>query len=198
MTFFKSRLVVALKYVTTGLLLISGLAFAQTQSSVGRFFVSVTLNGVAPIFPASTTSPPVAGACITQTLFDQLGAVVRVTCIDNPFVNIVPSIGGQFPGTFGSTFRYPLFSNPGSFNLATAGFKSLSSLPSGLNSVGASSLSGDNSTLTTSNAQRPPVGSVSSRNFNSPTSMVTDMSIYRTAPQATTDAQGAMDMVISF
>lgn len=131
------------------MLLLSGFSIAQTRSLVGQFSVSITLNGVA-------TVP--AGTCVSQTLFNQIGAVVRVTCVDNPFVSIAPSLDMQLPGTFGSTFRYPMFSSANSFNFATA----------------------------------------NTNTFNSPASTVTDMSIYRTAPQAITDSQGLMDMVISF
>lgn len=185
------RLAAVLKCGVAGLLLFSGFAFAQTRSSVGQFFVSVTLNGA-----GSAVVP--AGSCVSQTLFNQIGAVVRVTCLDNPFVSIAPSIDTQFPGTFGSTFRYPLSSSLNSFNLATASVNSFDSVAGALNSASRSSPTADNSAQKTSSAQSPLGTSVASRNFNSPTSTVTDLSIYRTAPQATTDAQGLMDMVISF
>ncbi len=198
MNFIELRLAAVLKCGVAGLLLFSGCAFAQTRSSVGQFFVSITLNGVAPVVIPAVPPPPTAGACVTQTLFNQIGAVVRVTCVDNPFVNIAPSIDTQLPGTFGSTFRYPLFSSSNSFNLATASVNSFNPVAGALNSASRSSPSADNSAQTTSSAQSPLGTSVTSRNFNSPTSTVTDLSIYRTAPQATTDAQGLMDMVISF
>ena len=160
------------KFALTALLFSSSMTFAQTRASVGLVSVGVTLNGTA----ATAPPPPVAGACITQALLNQMGAVVRVTCVDNPFVSIKPSIDSQFPGTFGNTFRYPLHSSPSSFNLVTSSIFSFNQI----------------SRL---------FGSVSGNNFNSPTSTVTDMSIYRTAPQATLDSQGDLDMmnmVISF
>lgn len=171
MIFLGFRLAAVLKCGVAGLLLLSGFAFAQTRSSVGQFFVSITLNG------AGSVVVPV-GSCVSQTLFNQLGAVVRVTCVDNPFVSIAPSIDMQLPGTFGSTFRYPLLSSSNSANL--------------------SSPSAENSTQTGLIAQSSSGSSVFSRNFNSPTSTVTDLSIYRTAPQTMTDAQGQMNMFISF
>lgn len=189
MIFIELRLAAVLKCGVAGLLLLSGFAFAQTRSSAGQFFVSITLNRVA-------TVP--AGSCVSQTLFNQIGAVVRVTCVDNPFVSIAPSLDVQLPGTFGSTFRYPLFSSSNSFNIATASTNSFNPVSGGLNSANVSSPSADSSAQTTSSAQSSSGSNVASRNFNSPTSTVTDMSIYRTAPQATTDTQGVMDMVISF
>lgn len=191
MLFPEHRLAAILKCGVAALLLSSDFAFAQTRSSVGQFFVSITLNGA-----GSAVVP--AGSCVSQTLFNQIGAVVRVTCLDNPFVSIAPSIDTQFPGTFGRTFRYPLFSSSNSFNLATTSVNGFNSAPSDLNSVSASSPSDDESAQTISGAQSSSGGNEVSRNFNLPTSTVTDLSIYRTAPLATTDAQGLMDMLISF
>ena len=191
MIFLDLRLAAVLKWGVAALLLSSDFAFAQTRSSVGQFFVSITLNGA-----GSTVVP--AGSCVSQTLFNQIGAVVRVTCLDNPFVSIAPSIDTQFPGTFGRTFRYPLFSSSNSYNLAPASVNSFNPAPSGLNSVSASSPSDGESEQTTPSAQSASGSNEVSRNFNSPTSTVTDLSIYRTAPLATTDAQGLMDMLISF
>ena len=189
MIFNEFRLSPVFKCCVAGLLLLSGFAIAQTRSSVGQFSVSITLNGV-------TTVP--AGSCITQTLFNQTGAVVRVTCVDNPFVNIAPSISAQFPGTFGSTFRYPLASNSNSFNLASASTNNLNPVSGSLNSVGISSLFIEEIMSAGSNIQTASGRNVSGRSFNSRFSTITDLSIYRTAPQATTDEQGLMDMVISF
>ena len=171
------------------LFLSSGFVFAQGQSSVGMFSVNIILNRVA-------TAP--AGSCVSQTLFNQMGAVVRVTCVDNPFVNIAPSIATQFPGTFGSTFRYPMFSSSDNFNNVTASINSFNQISGGLNSVGVASLFVEESKSVGLNAQSTLVKNATSRSFNSPTSTITDLSIYRTAPQATTDEQGLMDMVISF
>ena len=163
-------------FVSTALLLVSGCTSAQSQTSTGLLSVSITLNGVGPAVTTAVPPPATAGVCVTQTLFNLFGAVVRVTCVDNPFVSITPSIDMQFPGKFGSTFRYPLYSNPNSFNLLTGSDFSFNDV---------------------SRLRRSGLGN----NFNSPTSIVTDLSIYRTAPQATIDAQGDTDlinMVISF
>ena len=179
----------ALTYGSAILLLSSGFAFAQGQASVGVFSVGITLNRVA-------TVP--AGSCITQTLFNQTGAVVRVTCVDNPFVSITPSVATRFPGTFGSTFRYPLSSNSNSFNPASASTNNFNPVSGTLNSTSVSSLFVEESISSGSNVQSTPERNRSRRSFNLPTSTITDMSIYRTEPQATTDAQGLMDMVVSF
>lgn len=189
MTFIKFSLASVLKFCATGLLLLSGFAIAQTRSSVGQFSVNITLNG------ATTVS---AGTCVSQTLFNQVGAVVRVTCVDNPFVSITPSIDIQLPGTFGRTFRYPMFSSSNSPNIVNANIIGFNPVSDGLNSVGVASLFVEESLPTGSNFQGTLGNSRSIRSFNSPTSTITDMTIYRTAPQATTDSQGLMDMVISF
>ena len=176
MVLIRAGLAIALTYGSAFTLLCSGSAFAQNRTSIGVFSLGITLNGVAPAGLASTPPPATAGACVTQTLFNVFGAVVRVTCVDNPFVSITPSIDMQFPGKFGSTFRYPLYSNPNSFNLLTG---------SGFSFNEASRLR----------------SSGLGNNFNSPASIVTDLSIYRTESQATIDAQGETDlinMVISF
>ena len=176
MVLIRTGLAVALTYGTAFTLLCLGSAFAQSQTSSGLLSVSITVNGVGPAVTTTVPPPTTAGGCVTQTLFNVFGAVVRVTCVDNPFVSITPSIDMQFPGKFGSTFRYPLYSNPNSFNLLTGSDFSF-------NEVSRLRRSG------------------SGNNFNSPTSIVTDLSIYRTAPQATIDAQGDTDlinMVISF
>ena len=200
MTFIKIGRAIALTHSLALLLLSSSFAFAQSGTSVGSLTVSVILNGSVPFVPsvAAPTPPPVAGACATQTLFNQTGAVVRVTCVNNPFVSIAPSIDTQLPGTFGSTFRYPLLSNSNSFNLASAGTNSFNPVSSGLNASAVPSLFVEGSTPIGSNVQSTSGNNLSSRSFNSPTSTVTDLSIYRTAPKATTDAQGLMDMFISF
>ena len=189
MIFIEFRFSPAFKCCVAGLLLLSGFSIAQTRSSVGQFSVSITLNGIA-------TVP--AGSCITQTLFNQTGAVVRVTCVDNPFVNIAPSIAAQFPGTFGGTFRYPLSSNSNSFNLASASINNFNPVSGSINSVGISSLFIEESTSTGSNIQSASGRNVNGRSFNSRFTTITDLSIYRTVPQATTDEQGLMDMIISF
>ena len=189
MILIKVDVATALKYSIAGLLLFSSFAFAQTRSSAGQFSVSITLNGVA-------TVP--AGSCVSQTLFNQIGAVVRVTCVDNPFVSIAPSIAMQLPGTFGSTFRYPMFSSSNNFNIAIASTSSFNQISGRSNGADVSSLFVEESTPMGSNVQSASGKNVGGRSFNSPTSTVTDMSIYRTPPQASTDAQGLMDMVISF
>ena len=189
MTLIKAYIATVLRYSIAGLLLLSSFAFAQTRSSAGQFSVSITLNGVA-------TVP--AGTCVSQTLFNQIGAVVRVTCVDNPFVSIAPSIDMQLPGTFGSTFRYPMFSSSSSYNTVFARTDSFNQPSGELNRGGVSSLFVEESISPGSNVQSALGKDVGNRSFNSPTSAVTDMSIYRTPPQASTDAQGFMDMLISF
>ena len=189
MILLKADIATVLKCIAAGLLMFSSFAFAQTRSSAGQFSVSITLNGVASV---------PAGTCASQTLFNQTGAVVRVTCVDNPFVSIAPLIDTQLPGTFGSTFRYPTISSLSSYNVATASSSSLNPVDSTLNGAGVSSLFVDPSASTGLNVQSAAGRNVVNRNFNSPTSTVTDMTIYRTAPQTTTDPQGLMDMIISF
>lgn len=191
MVFLELRLAAALKYGVAALLLSSDFAFAQTQSSVGQFFVGITLNGAGPaVVPA--------GLCASQTVFNQIGAVVRVTCLDNPFVTIAPWIDTQLPGTFGGTFRYLLSSNSNKFDHASTGINSFKPAPSGLNSVSASLPTAGESAQPASSAQSSSGRNSISRILNSPMGTVTDLSIYRTSPLATVDAQGLMHMLISF
>lgn len=175
-----------IKCCIAGFLFFAGSSIAQSPSAMAQFSVSVTLNGV-------TTVPP--GTCVTQTLFNQIGAVVKVTCLNNPFVSITPLIDMQFPGTFGGTFRYPLFS---SFNVEGAGTNSSDLVSGGLNNADVSSFFNEENTLLGANVQSTLTNRFNRRRFNSPTSTVTDLSIYRTEPEATTDSQGLMDMIISF
>lgn len=188
MIFNEFRLLSVFKCCVAGLLLFSGFSISQTRSSVGQFSVNITLNGIA-------TAP--SGSCITQTLFNQTGAVVRVTCVDNPFVNIAPSIDLQLPGTFGKTFRYSLYSNPSNLNSATADIDSFKFALYRQNSAYLLSLKSANTTQLESSIQDTS-GNLVGSNFTSSTSTVTDFSIYRTGPETITDSQGLMDMVISF
>ena len=188
MNLTKIDLLAAFKYGLSVLLFSSSFAFAQGQTAVGVFSVGITLN-------RDATVP--AGSCITQTLFNQTGAVVRVTCVDNPFVNIAPSIDLQLPGTFGKTFRYPLYSNPSNLNSATADIDRFKFALYRQNSAYLLSLKSANTTQLESSIQDTS-GNLVGSNFTSPTSTVTDFSIYRTGPETITDSQGLMDMVISF
>jgi hypothetical protein len=55
-----------------------------------------------------------AGTCVSQTLSEETGAVVRVTCQDGVFVSITPAPGARFVGTHGGAYSYyfgPAFSN---------------------------------------------------------------------------------------
>lgn len=193
MTLFKTGLATALMHSLAFLSLLSpSFAAAQNQTAVGLVTVSIILNGVGP------TRAPVAGACDTRTLFNESGAVIRVTCVNDPFVSIAPSTQGRFPGNSGRTFRYPLFSNPNQFDFGTAGFNNFNQLSGNLNNVGSSLRIGGNNAQTIVGDRSSSGDNATNSRFNSPTSTVTDMSIYREEPQAKTDPQEVIDMVIIF
>lgn len=50
--------------------------------------------------------PAPAGSCISQTLSEQNGAIVRVSCQDGVFVSISPVPGGRFLATHGGAYSY--------------------------------------------------------------------------------------------
>ena len=47
-----------------------------------------------------------AGSCVSQTLSEQNGAVVRVACNSGQFVSISPVPGAPFVGTHGGAYSY--------------------------------------------------------------------------------------------
>ena len=72
-----------------------------------NFDVNITLTAPgAP--PSGGGSPPQGSAdfCVSQSLSDATGAIVRVVCRSGQFVSIEPRPGSPFLGVHGGAFRY--------------------------------------------------------------------------------------------
>src|SRR5258706_11884961 len=67
-------------------------------SSTGNVPVDITLAMPGAGGPAET--------CISQSLSDETGALVRVTCPGGVFVSISPQPGARFIGTHGGAYSY--------------------------------------------------------------------------------------------
>ena len=65
-------------------------------SAAGTFSVDITLTG-----SAATSSN---GVCVSETLTQENGAVVRVACDSGQFVSISPIPGARFVGTHGGAY----------------------------------------------------------------------------------------------
>ena len=113
--------------VTTALL---ALIWASTPAAAGtlgaNFGVAVTLNN-----PSGTASLPGAaalpaggnssGICISDSLSQQTGALVRVVCANGQFVSISPRPGQRFFGTHGGAYNYYFGSSYGAIHRAAHG-----------------------------------------------------------------------------
>jgi hypothetical protein len=127
-------------------------------------------NDAAQVSVSIVLNPPLqSGLCVSQTLSEQFGAVVRIVCATGQYVSITPAPGKQFPGAFGGAFRYPLFSGQYSPTLA-------------FEAVGQSTQSPRNNTLRTGYNRFYP-GSVS----------VTDLPVYRVE-----GLNSQLDMLVTF
>ena len=67
------------------------------------------------------TSAASSGVCISETLSEQNGAIVRVTCNPGHFVSISPIPGGPFVGTHGGAYSYLFGSTLRGVNIAGYG-----------------------------------------------------------------------------
>jgi len=75
-------------------------AAGTASGSVG---VNITLSQPGA---AGTGAPAGSGICISQSLSEQTGAVVRVICETGQFVSIGPRPGGRFIDTHGGAYTY--------------------------------------------------------------------------------------------
>jgi len=96
-------------------------AFSQAAvagSASGAVPVTITLNN-----PGFVPTPGVgpAGTCVSQSLSEDTGAVVRVTCPGGVFVSISPRPGGRFVDTHGGAYTYYFGSSFGAANRAGYG-----------------------------------------------------------------------------
>jgi len=81
--------------------------------------VAITLS-----MPGYVGPPPMAGpsgTCVSESLSEETGAVVRVTCPGGVFVSIGPRPGGRFLGTQGGAYSYYFGGTFGAANRAGYG-----------------------------------------------------------------------------
>ena len=86
---------------------------AFAGNGAGQFAVNISLSTTANGGP--DTAPPASGICISQTLSEQTGAIVRVVCQSGQFVSISPRPDARFIDTHGGAYGYyfgPLSSSP--------------------------------------------------------------------------------------
>jgi hypothetical protein len=97
-------------------------AFGSMQaiagSASGAIPVAITLSMPGYVGPPPMVSP--TGTCVSETLSEETGAVVRVTCPGGVFVSIGPRPGGRFVGSHGGAYSY-YFGGFGGMNRAGYG-----------------------------------------------------------------------------
>jgi hypothetical protein len=73
-----------------------------------NFDVNITLTAPGAPPPTGGATPPQGSAdfCVSQSLSDATGAIVRVVCKSGQFVSIEPRPGSPFLGVHGGAFRY--------------------------------------------------------------------------------------------
>ena len=89
--------------------LFMGGASAGAGTLGANFGVAISLStpSAVPIPTGSTTAVGnPSGICTSQSLSDQVGAVVRVVCQTGQFVSISPRPGQRFLGTHGGAYNY--------------------------------------------------------------------------------------------
>jgi len=69
----------------------------------------------------NSPAPGTGGVCVSQTLSERNGAVVRVVCESGQFVSISPIPGGRFVGTHGGAYSYHFGSTLRGVNVAGYG-----------------------------------------------------------------------------
>jgi hypothetical protein len=84
--------------------------WAAAQSTSGSFRVNILLTQPGFVGPGVTgTGAPAgngSGICLSDSLSQQTGALVRVVCANGQFVNISPRPGQRFFGTHGGAYNY--------------------------------------------------------------------------------------------
>ena len=88
------------------LLLGAGAPAAGTLGA--NFDVAITLSNpsAVPVPTGPTAVGNSSGICTSQSLSDQVGALVRVVCQTGQFVSISPRPGQRFLGTHGGAYNY--------------------------------------------------------------------------------------------
>jgi hypothetical protein len=92
---------------------------AVAGSASGPVPVAITLSMPGYVGPPPMVSP--SGTCVSQSLSDETGAVVRVTCPGGVFVSIGPRPGGRFVGSHGGAYSYYFGGSFGAINRAGSG-----------------------------------------------------------------------------
>jgi len=92
---------------------------AAAGSSSGAVPVAITLTLPGYVGPPPTVSP--TETCVSESLSEETGAVVRVTCPGGVFVSIGPRPGGRFVGTHGGAYSYYFGGTFGAMNRAGYG-----------------------------------------------------------------------------
>jgi hypothetical protein len=74
----------------------------------GAFDVSITLTapGAPPPSGGGVPTAQSGGVCVSQSLSDATGAIVRVVCTSGQFVSIEANPNGPFIGVHGGAFRH--------------------------------------------------------------------------------------------
>jgi hypothetical protein len=101
----------------------SFVAAAGSSSASFAVHIDVSVPGAPglPGVPSLPGTPPSAGptgTCISQSLSEETGAVVRVTCPGGVFVSISPQPGGRFVDTHGGAYSYYFGTSFGAINRA--------------------------------------------------------------------------------
>lgn len=93
------------------------IAASSCIAGAGSSDVSVNIT-----LATGTVAPPEAsGVCVSQTLSEQNGAVVRVVCESGQFVSISPLPGGRFVGSHGGAYSFHFGSSYRAVNVAGFG-----------------------------------------------------------------------------
>jgi hypothetical protein len=87
-----------------GMAAASGSLPAAAGSSSGAVPVAITLTMPGYVGPPQAAGP--TGTCVSESLSEETGAIVRVTCPGGVFVSIGPRPGGRFVGTHGGAYSY--------------------------------------------------------------------------------------------
>lgn len=98
-----------------GLVCLSAVFNCAAGSGSGTFGVEIILN------TGASSGAPASGVCVSETLSEQNGAIVRVACESGQFVSISPIPGGRFVGTHGGAYSYYFGSNLRGANVAGYG-----------------------------------------------------------------------------
>src|SRR3954471_10126162 len=92
---------------------------ASAGSASGAVPVAITLTVPGYVGPPEVAGP--TGTCVSESLSEEPGAVVRVTCPGGLFVSISPRPGGRFVDTHGGAYTYYFGGSFGAANRAGYG-----------------------------------------------------------------------------